>query len=134
MKFILFIMLALAPAAIVNAADPEWYYIATDVDDTEVSARYSDLLKGRSDQTTARVWVKSDHSKDKTTDARETKTFYEVNCPARTFKALSRSTLYPGNTSPDVDEYPFGYSAKNIVPETVMESVADALCLDPSND
>ena len=134
MKYLVSLALILAPITTVAAEDEtsEWLYITNDKDGTSVYALRSDIMKGRSNQTRARVWVKLDHSRDKTTQYRESKVLYEVNCPGQSFRSLSyhsydtaSNRVYSDNTTSSITY---------IIPETVMESVAIELCADPAED
>ena len=135
MKFILslilsFHLLSLAPLSAATSEQPDWYYITTSTNGTVIHARTSDLMAGRSGQEAAKVWVKYDHEKDKTTPLRRTMVLYQINCVAQTYRRISATFFKSdGATETDRANPPTQY----IIPDSNMASVAVELCADPGS-
>lgn len=136
MKNLLAFLLLLAPiSAVAQAQETEnyrkgWLFLGDDNTNTKVFARMVDILKGMPNLTKARVWVMLDHSKDRTTDVRETKFLFEVNCPNQTYKIITTAETYPNNRI--VTDTPTYTPVKYIVPGSSMEAVHENLCADNS--
>lgn len=72
------------------------------------------------------VWIKMDHSKDRTTKARSTKMLYEVKCDKQTIRVLQSVENDAGGSvlsSSDTPDPPV-----RIVPETVGSALYDEMC------
>lgn len=122
---IFLLIMPLTAAAATTDEFPEWEEIDTTHSNTVVYARTEDLLRGRADQTDARVWVRMDHTRDMTFKARSSMMLYTVNCPAQTYRNLKLVMFSPNGESREggvsgVTEY--------IVPKTIMAYVANLLC------
>lgn len=122
-------LLAIPFSAAAKSSDlPEWLNIDTSETNSVVYARTEDLMKGRSYQTDARVWVRIDASRDRTVDWREMIIFYSINCPKYTYEILHMSTFYRGGRN--VTNQVSG-KTEYIVPRTIMARTADVLCYTP---
>lgn len=119
---------ALFWATATNANYGEWTYIGTTDSGTVIHAQTSDLLKGRSYQTAAPVWVKMDSSRDRTVSFMRARTLYVINCVVRTSRSMHITAYFRDGTTRTE-----GVQAETfIVPETYMDTVADMLCSDPA--
>ena len=113
-----------------SAEDSAWVEIATTSTETVIFARKDDINNGRSNQTDAVVWVKQDHSRDKTTDVRESKMLLRVNCVARTYKNITASAFDP-NGKVILSKTPSYPKTEFIVPGTIIDELSGYLCSDP---
>lgn len=129
MKYLFLLIISLTPVAALNAEDNEWTYTGNSKDNSSaIYVRTEDMMKGRSNQTSAKAWVKADHSKDATTSFRETKMLLEINCPAQTYKTLSTARYYPnGEAQTDTPSYT---STEHVIPGSMAESVVKLVCED----
>ncbi len=122
-------LVALVAPSTAYAADEEgWTFINEDKGRTRVYARTEDLLRGRSDQTVARMWVKFDASRDPTVSWRVAVTMYVINCPAQTYRAVQNIYYYrdgTNNSNSNMEAMQF------ITPDTVLEAATKMLCSDP---
>lgn len=131
MKLLIAFILSFASMTAAVAEQPTWYYINKTDSGTVIHARTSDLMVGRSDQQAAKVWVKLDHSDDKTTPLRQTMVLYTVNCVAQTYRRVS-ATFYKADGSTETDTS--NEATQHIIPESNISNVTDELCADPSSD
>lgn len=87
---------------------------------------YADTIR-RNPDNTVEVWVKSDHSKDKTVSWRTSKDKLRINCSNETY-GLEASYEY-GADGTIMDSQVFDYpNMRPIVPESVMNILRDKLC------
>lgn len=122
-------LLASAIAGYANAQeDDRWVVVGETTDNTIWYIDRSDYLKGRPNQTSASMWVKLDHSRDSTTEFRESVVRYTVNCTSTTFR-LDGGVRRRSNGS-NVN-LPKSYTFDYAVPETVLESAIKMLCASP---
>lgn len=72
------------------------------------------------------VWTKADHSRDRTTKARETKTLYEIKCSDQTIRRLlSFDYSANGNVLSSMD---YAGTAQRVIPETVGNALHEEMC------
>lgn len=129
-KLILASILALTPS--LAQADDTWFHVTSTDDGTHIYALKKDLMKGRSHQTVARVWVRMDSRKDPTVSFNEARTLYAVNCVAGSYRTISTIITMPdgrihNETSRDL-------SVRFAAPDSNIGSVIELLCSDPSGD
>jgi len=76
-----------------------------------------------------KIWVKQDHSRNKTVTIRETKTLYWVECGSRSLAALSWVAIRPNGTVADTGDIP-DYQARfsRVVPDSVGEGLVSSVC------
>ncbi len=113
-------LMPIAPAYAVN-----WIYVDADADNT-VLYYDADTIQRSGDQVL--VWVRYDHSRNKTEKARETKVRAIYDCAARTFISRAVIRYFPnGNVEPfEVPSYqqrPF-----SVVPGSIAETLLEAVC------
>lgn len=90
-------------------------------------ARLTDLNTLTGDR--RKIWIKQDHSRDKTLTIRETMTLYWVECSTLSLAQLSwASTRANGSvvSSGDIPEYQARFA--RAVPESVGEALAKSIC------
>lgn len=127
MTYKLLALIAVSISIPAQADQPEWTVIATDTTGTVVSARTSDLMAGRSDQTSAKMWLEYDASRNTTVGWRRGIMLFVVNCPAETYRIASKSLYYPDGrhiSSHAVEPAAFA------VPGTILSAAIAALCAD----
>lgn len=107
---------------------PEWFPVVTTDTGTIITARSEDLIKGRSNQTAAKVWVKTDARNDKTISFMEARSLYAINCVARTSVHAMSVFYFRNGRIETTDREPEQF----IVPESNLDLVADLLCFDPA--
>jgi hypothetical protein len=118
----------LAVSAEPSASANEWKAVATSVTGTVWHMRERDAQNQMI--AAPRVWLKLDHSRDRSVVYRETKQFIEFECAARRTKTLEtlRYNAEGGLVGQDTPSYPsFSY----VPPDTVIEAVLMWAC--PSN-
>lgn len=115
--------LALMPIAPVYAAN--WVYVATDRDNT-VFYYDSDTIQRSGNQVT--VWIKQDHSRDKTVKERESISRYRYGCAEKTLTRLQLTNYYPNGTMDTVIVKPYEQEELAIPPGTVAASLLEAVC------
>ena len=130
MKNLIALALLLVPASAALAENEGWYLFYTTGNGTFMYARSEDMLKGRSDQTSAKVWVKMDHKNDSTTADEESRTLFQLNCPEQTYRTLAIFTRKPGEKNQTQEYVPFN-SGQYIMPDSVMEVLSKDVCTDP---
>lgn len=81
----------------------------------------------RRNDTNPQVWVFLDHSKDKTVQDRSGKRLYAIDCVRRTTKTLS-IIGYDARGKVTFNHSASYAASQPIVPETVMEAVAEFIC------
>lgn len=130
MKYLIALTILLVPASAALAENEGWYKLGDIPTGTKVYIRSTDMQKGNSSSTAAKVWVKMDHSNDQTTDLTETKFLFEINCLQQTYETLSTITLTQGESQPRVKQTPYG-ERRYIAPDTTIEQVAKDVCSNP---
>lgn len=120
--------LALAYATPAAASETDWTYIGTTDSGTVIHARTADLLKGRSDQTVAPVWLRYDASSDRTIAFKEARAMVVINCVARTAMHVQGTAYFRDGTV----ERTGSREVRFIVPDSNMDTVATMLCTDPA--
>ena len=128
MKYLSALIISLTPVVGLNAEDNEWSYIGKDTNNAVFYVRTGDVLKGRPNQTSAKAWVKIDHSKDATTSFREGRTLFEINCPAQTYKILTIIGHYPDGKS--LSDTPIYAPTKHVIPDSLIEDAVKLVCAD----
>lgn len=118
------VLVSATPAA---ASETDWTYIATTDSGTVVRARTVDLERGRSNQTAAPVWLYYDASRDKTVSFRDARGLSVVNCVTRTTTEVQGIAYYRDGRVEHSDRGPTTF----IVPDSIMDQVANVLCADP---
>ena len=114
---------ALTPIAPAYAAN--WVYVDADADNTVVYYD-ADTIQRSGDQVL--VWVRYDHSRDKTEKARETKVRAIYDCAARTFISRAAITYFP-NGNVDTFEVPsYQQRSFSVVPGSIAEALLEAVC------
>jgi hypothetical protein len=110
--------------AVTSAHAASWLYLGEPTTNTKVSMDVDGLRRSNGQVT---VWVKYDHTKDKSQKARETKQFVRIDCNARTGKALSEIKYDSGG---GVIESLGAMSFREvyIVPDSIGEMVLKAAC------
>ena len=113
-------LMPIAPAFAVN-----WIYVDADADNTVVYYD-ADTIQRSGDQVL--VWVRYDHSRDKTEKARETKVRAIYDCAARTFISRAAITYFP-NGNVDTFEVPsYQQRSFSVVPGSIAEALLEAVC------
>ena len=130
MKYLIALALSLVPASAALAENEGWYTFYTTGDGTIMYARSEDVIKGRSGQRDAKVWVKMDHRNDSTTENEESRTLFQLNCPEQTYQTLAIFTRKPGSKNQTKEFVPF-HTGQYIMPDSVMEVLSKDVCTDP---
>ena len=105
---------------------PQWYYFASD-DGSMFYVRGQDVASSRATSSTARFWVKTDNSKNKSVSYRSTMARYNLDCIAETYKTESFAVFDASGRS---TENSLDFKIHPVVPETVFASVAEIICSD----
>ena len=129
--FIALIALTIPTKALAAEEVPEWTAIDTSRSGSIVSALTEDLLAGRSLQTSAKLWIKTDASKDTTVAWRANMQLLSVNCPARSYRVVQSNVFYSDGSS--LSE-PGTYGVRFAAPGTIIKFAIDILCQDPAPD
>jgi hypothetical protein len=75
------------------------------------------------------IWIKSDYSRDKSTTARTAMSLTQFDCQNRQTKNFAYTSYTPDGSVLYSKKYP--YSAwEYTVPDSVLESILDAICID----
>lgn len=121
--------LALAIGASASAAQgPDGYTeIASDPTGTVWFVRDADFMNIWSDTTAGKVWVYQDHSKDQSTTAIRSVTYYEINCPERSFRTLQTAS-YDRNGHPTRPLHPKRYMAEYAPPGSLIDATISYVC------
>lgn len=110
----------------VRAQDSEWLPLEKTISGSVWNIRAADVKSEDADKN-PKIWVKSDHSKDKTTQARTTMMYVELRCESSQFRMLELVS-YNSNGVPIYSSSQGPVSM--IVPETMMEAVSRQFCPD----
>lgn len=124
-------LVALACSTPAGAEEPEWVDVATTRTNAVFSVRWADISAGRSHQTAARLWVKTDYSREVTVTYREVRSLFIINCPAQTFRVVQSTVYYPDGR---VDTDSRATAVSVAVPGSNIATVIDVLCADPITD
>jgi len=128
MKIIVALALLLTPVAAQASDHSEWTFVTRTKSGSISYVLTEDMMRGGSTSTKAKAWVKTDHSRDATTPVRQSKILFEINCRNQTYKVLTLASTFPnGKRESDTPAYP---STRYIVPDTIMDAVAEAVCSD----
>jgi hypothetical protein len=82
------------------------------------------------------AWVKIDHTSDRSVSWRETLQMISFDCPGQKYRMLSYVAYDTyGKTvgSKNQPDYGYGVGYDPIIPDSVMESVAEVACYEPSS-
>ncbi|GAB5483501.1 MAG: hypothetical protein Pars92KO_32580 [Parasphingorhabdus sp.] len=103
--------------------DNEWLTVVTGANGAIHMIRAKDLnnLKNMA----PRVWIKTDHSKNKTVDYRSMMELVRFDCAADKYTVLSQTSHMPDGT---VGHRWKGHDTDFITPETVADAWAQAVC------
>jgi hypothetical protein len=114
---------ALMPTAPAYAAN--WVYVTKS---TKNAVFYydSDTIQRAGNQVT--VWVKLDHSRDKTEKAREKKVLYRYDCVNRTLTILQVTIYYPNGKNETLALDTYQQNEIAVTPDTVSEAMLEAVC------
>jgi hypothetical protein len=74
----------------------DWRYIDSNSSGSEFYLRTQDWLAGRSQQRSARAWVKTEDGRNARVPWMESKVLYEVDCVAFTYRLLQATWYYRG--------------------------------------
>lgn len=75
--------------------DEDWTYTGTSSDGSDWYISTANWLAGKSTDIVAPMWVKIDHSRNKTTALRTSYALYSVNCPHQTYYFTEWIGEYP---------------------------------------
>ena len=127
----LFLALALIAAPVAAAEPlPEWRYVNTDDTGSHYYLRTEDWLEGRSHMRSAKAWLMTDSSGDKTIEWKSSKMLVSVDCVAETYRSLWFVFTYP---SGKVESHAASdKSVRPVVPGTILAGAVDMLCVDPA--
>ncbi len=115
-----FALMPIAPAYAAN-----WVYVATNTNKADWYYD-SDTIRRFGNQIT--VWVKIDHSRNKTVKYRETLVRYRYDCADRTSTALQLTDYYPDGKNETFIWETYEQEEQAVAPETVIEGVLEAVC------
>jgi hypothetical protein len=115
--------LAALPVAPVYAAN--WVYVVTSAKNTDYYYD-ADTLQRSGDQVT--VWLRLDHSRDKTKKQRESKDWYRYNCVKRTFTLLYTVNYYPDGKSVSFSYDTYEQRVNPVVPGSLAEDLLEVIC------
>lgn len=115
--------LSLIPIAAANAAN--WVYVTTNSSDTDYYFD-SDTIQRSGNQVT--VWINSDHSRDKTVEARSKKMWQRFDCATRTTALLQVTIYYPNGKNETFTWNNYEQQLRAVVPDTAGESMLEAVC------
>ena len=108
------------------AVGADWRYVGTSDNGTTI---YVDMETMRPTGDTVNVWVRYDHSRDRTIRFRETKQLVTYNCSART-STLRSYISYDANgrvvDSGDISTYQLRQN--NVAPDTIGDAIMTAVC------
>ena len=105
-----------------------WVYVVTDPDNAVVYYD-SDTLQRTGDEVI--VWVKWDHSRDKTVKERESKDRAIYDCSAGTRTVLSIWDYFPNGEVNSIEYKPSEQTAKSVPPDSMGETIMQAVCAAP---
>lgn len=119
----------IAAAALVLAATPafaaNWVYMTTDVNGTDYYYD-ADTIQRSGNQVT--VWLKWDHSSDKTVKERRKTSRHRFDCAERTGTLLDVIIYYPDGTSKSATWEAYEQEAELIAPDTLGEDRLLTVC------
>jgi hypothetical protein len=115
--------LALMPLEPVYAAN--WVYVETSTNNG-IYYYDADTVRRSGDEVT--VWEKRDHSRDATVKYRSKTLLSRYDCSGRTVVAISSNEHYPNGKTETFKWSPFEQSKTDIAPDTVAESMLEAVC------
>jgi hypothetical protein len=114
------------------AGPDDWLMVDTTTTGTKVFARTMDINAGRPADRAARIWVKTDASRDKTVIFRESKVLYSVDCPAGEYTAVTYAFYLPDG-SVRTNRAEANERSSFAVPGSIMSDIIQALCAAPSS-
>lgn len=114
------------PPAPAPATVPQWYFLTTS-DGTLYYVRGQDVSKSTKSSRSAKFWLKTDDSNNKSVSYRTSMTQYNLDCVAETYKIESFTTYNAAGNSTD---YPQDFKVYKVVPETIFASAAELICSD----
>ncbi len=126
MNYIIALLLVLQ-----SAETPEWHKIGTDKDGSVLYVRTQDAMAGRSHHRAAKVWTKMDARKDRTVAWSEAKILYLMDCVAQTYRIVQ---IISFDSKGDPTTIQGNGKTDHVVPGSMMEGVADAVCSDPADN
>lgn len=130
------IKLLVATSALLSStvAHADWFEIGTSSNNSVwmVDFERMKVISGK-----VQVWVKADHSKDRTINYRQSMRMFSFDCKQSKVRLLSSVTydsygkVVSSNTYPD---YSYGTGYEPITPESMLEEVSKVACvLDGAN-
>jgi hypothetical protein len=117
------VCLALIPIAPVYAAN--WIFVNTNKDGA-VFYYDSDTIQRSGNRVT--IWEKTDYSRDKTTNYRQTITRYRYDCAERTSTLLQGTAYYPDGKSETFVYNNYEQKEYALPPDSVGETMLEAVC------
>jgi|TARA_R100000501_G_scaffold10533_2_gene20552 hypothetical protein len=102
----------------------DWAYVTTSSDDAEFFIQFKYLGLG---QGTHKVWVRSDHSRNKKLAAREIMMFQEIDCDESTIKLRHMTSYAPDGTIIDSASNAF-LPAEPIIPGSTGDAIRKFVC------
>lgn len=103
--------------------DNEWLPVITGASGAIFMIRAKDL--NNSTDKSPKVWIKTDHSKNKTVEYRTMMALISFDCTADKYTTLSQTAHMPDGS---IGHRWKGYETNYIVPETAAEAWAAAVC------
>lgn len=119
-------LLLTSTPAIAQDTTGDWLEIGTSSTEATVLVRPNDVLNFSPTQRFRELWVRWDHSRNKTTPWRSAIFLYETDCNQRTIRNAGGVAYYPNGRNESVDP---DYRAQKVPPETMLEVVYEAACL-----
>ena len=119
------VMACLTPFWGASALAANWIYVAAN----EVGTVFyydADTIQRSGTQVT--VWMKWDHSRDKTAKERERKGRSRYDCEQRTETLLNSTVYYPNGQNRSFTWEAYDQSARPVVPDTVGEAILETVC------
>ena len=105
---------------------PGWEYLARDTAGAEL---YWDPSTIRQVENTVRVWIRIDHSRDRSTRVRDTRELWSYSCAEETTLALSSISYLPsGATANQITRHDTRYDYTPVIPGTLSARVMRLVC------
>lgn len=105
---------------------PEWVLIGTSTLGSDLYVRPSDV-RGFDPQSPLRaIWVKLDHSRNKTVKFRSATQRYVIDCSQGTYQEAEGVGYMPNGISENLDG---DFAVRLVVPDTVIARIVEAACL-----
>lgn len=125
------VLAAMCPTNTAQAADlPEWVEVGSTASGTIIYARSEDLVQGRPENTSAKLWMKLDASKNREVAWNSTIVLYVVNCVSESYRMIQGTAYYSNGTNEQIEN--IDGSTKFVTPGSNIAYATKLLCSAPS--